>query len=684
MANYTSGSPGSSSLEIGIALVLQDRFSNQAREASNTIRTLHRDAKNAINANLQAALSGASSIQSIGMGIARGLSDTVLHGAEFIDTMTMVSAITGSTEQMMSQLSDTAQTLGLQTMFDSQEIASGMKFLAMAGNEAKDINEMIKGAAYVAGATGMELGGKGGTADMITNVMRMFKIEASEASTVVGDQLAKAAMASNVSMMDLAQSIKYAGADMVTLKQDLPQVVAMIGTLGNAGIQGSMAGTAIANMARYFNKSISDPNFKGGKTLEKLGLSKQDFVDAKGDILDFSVILEKLKNATQDLTSTDRNAVFLNLFGVRGNRAAVALMNDLEGYRDLLNKIQNESQGFSRSVVEKRMNTLAGSIDIMRSSLENLRTTFAESIEPILVPVFKAIGTVVGYVRDLLNTPVLGTIISTVFTLGTALTIVGSTLVILRARWKLFTNDSQVSFKNMISVLIGGWNGASLSAMKYLQIERSIIAQRKAGILGSPLPGILNSTGKTIEGLRTNKAGRVIDAKTGRFVSKQAIESVSTAAMTKAMLEGQVKSAAATAAKTAVGAGIGRTILGFGSKLFGFLGGPWGLALMGISTILPMVIDSLKSTREANQENTKSIYTLAGKWAEQNGEKTDSKDATLTQEQYMLVNAMKYWTQVLQNIKPSINLTLNVDGKKAMQEVIDEDNKKVNLNMATK
>lgn len=684
MANYTSGSPGSSSLEIGIALVLQDRFSNQAREASNTIRTLHRDAKNAINANLQAALSGANSIQSIGMGIARGLSDTVLHGAEFIDTMTMVSAITGSTEQMMSQLSDTAQTLGLQTMFDSQEIASGMKFLAMAGNEAKDINEMIKGAAYVAGATGMELGGKGGTADMITNVMRMFKIEASEASTVVGDQLAKAAMSSNVSMMDLAQSIKYAGADLVTLGQDLPQVAAMIGTLGNAGIQGSMAGTAIANMARYFNKSISDPNFKGGKTLQKLGLSKEDFVDAKGDLLDFSTILEKLKNATQDLTSTDRNAVLLSLFGVRGNRAAVALMNDLEGYRDLLNKIQNESQGFSRSVVEKRMNTLAGSIDIMRSSLENLRTTFAESIEPILVPVFKAIGTVVGYVRDLLNTPVLGTIISTVFTLGTALTVVGSTLVILRARWKLFTNDSQVSFKNMISLIVGGWNGASLSAMKYLQIERSIIAQRKAGILGSPLPGILNSTGKTIEGLRTNKAGRVIDAKTGRFVSKQAIESVSTAAMTKAMLEGQAKSAAATAAKTAVGAGIGRTILGFGSKLFGFLGGPWGLALMGISTILPMVIDGLKSTREANQENTKSIYTLAGKWAEQNGEKTDSKDATLTQEQYMLVNAMKYWTQVLQNIKPSINLTLNVDGKKAMQEVIDEDNKKVNLNMATK
>ena len=146
-----------------------------------------------------------------------------------------------------------------------------MKYLAMAGNSAKEIDDMIKGAAFVAGATGMELGGKGGTADLITNIMRTFKIEASEAAGVVGDQLTKAALSSNISMMDLAESIKYAAADMVTLKQELPQVAAMIGTLGNAGIQGSMAGTALSNMVRYLNKSISQPSFKGGKALARLG-----------------------------------------------------------------------------------------------------------------------------------------------------------------------------------------------------------------------------------------------------------------------------------------------------------------------------------------------------------------------------------------------------------------------------
>lgn len=45
MPAYTSGSLTGSNLEIGIALVLQDRFSNQAREASSQIKRLHNEAK---------------------------------------------------------------------------------------------------------------------------------------------------------------------------------------------------------------------------------------------------------------------------------------------------------------------------------------------------------------------------------------------------------------------------------------------------------------------------------------------------------------------------------------------------------------------------------------------------------------------------------------------------------------
>ena len=336
---FTSGSPGSS-LEIGIALVLQDRFSNQAREASNTIRKLHNDAKMAVDANLNAGIGVANTMTSIADNAFSVLSASVVAGAEFIDTMTTVGAITQATESQMRELSDIAQTLGLESMFNSQEIASGMKYLAMAGNDFNEVTQMIRGAVMVAGASGMEIGGKGGAADIITNVMRTFRQEGERASVVVGDQMTKAALSANISMTDLAESIKYAGADMVTLNQTLPQTMAMIGTLGNAGIQASMAGTAISNMARYLNKSIADPNFKGGKALASIGLSPEDFLDTTGSIIDLGDALEKIKIATQDMNASQRNLIMNQIFGVRGMRAAVAMMNDLEGYRELLNKIQ--------------------------------------------------------------------------------------------------------------------------------------------------------------------------------------------------------------------------------------------------------------------------------------------------------------------------------------------------------
>lgn len=42
--------------------------------------------------------------------------------------------------------------------------------------------------------------------------------------------------------------------------------------------------------------------------------------------------------------------------------------------------------------------------------------------------------------------------------------------------------DTQVTFRSMVRLLIGGWSQATISAQAYLNMERAIIAQRKAGI----------------------------------------------------------------------------------------------------------------------------------------------------------------------------------------------------------
>lgn len=690
---FTSGSPSAGQLEIGVALVLQDRFSNQAREASSVIRGLHRDAKNAVQANLTAVQSYANMASGVANSIVSTLTTTIQIGADFIDMMTSVGAISGATENQMSGLSETAQTLGLRTMFMSRDIASGMKYLAMAGNDANQIQQMISGAAMMANATGMELGGKGGTADLLTNIMRTFKLEGQQAANIVGDQLTKATMSSNVSMADLAESIKYSAASMVTLKQQLPQVAAMIGTLGNAGIQGSMAGTSIRNMADYLTQSLTNPNFKGAKALAKLGLGKQDFVDANGDLQDFAVILEKIgEAATQGLSTIDQNAVFKSIFGVRGMRAAVAIMRDTEGYFDLLNKIQNNSAGFAEEVVGKRMETLAGKIDIVQSAAENLMTTFSEALgkNPIIMGFLDMVGWAISQLRDLMATP-FGPWIAGFAAIAAVGLKVGSIWMGLRARWLLLNGDSQVSFKTMIRLMMGGWSQATMSAQGYLNMERAIIAQRKAGIGASAatVAGMAGLPGYFYNGnipAKMGANGRYY-AQTGRGASgwtpvpAAMVTTTNAGQMTRGLM-GTAAGAAAGAASRGALASVGRGILGFGSRLLGLFGGPLGLAITGISIFGPMIYSAIKGNKSAQDENTRATNDLASaiKASREGYKQKDNLQMLTIQEIRWLVQMLGVYTDKLNNRENiGTHLTINMDGKKFLEEYLGERDSEINV-----
>lgn len=688
---FTSGSPSAGQLEIGVALVLQDRFSNQAREASSVIRGLHRDAKNAVQANLTAVQSYANMASGVANSIVSTLTTTIETGVDFIDMMTTVGAISGATENQMSGLSETAQTLGLRTMFMSMDIASGMKYLAMAGNDANQIQEMISGAAMMANATGMELGGKGGTADLLTNIMRTFKLEGQQAADIVGDQLTKAVLSSNLSMTDLAESIKYSAASMVTLKQQLPQVAAMIGTLGNAGIQGSMAGTSIRNMADYLTQSITNPNFKGAKALAKLGLGKQDFVDANGDLQDFAVILEKIGTATQGLSTVDQNDVFKSIFGVRGMRAAVAIMRDTEGYFDLLNKIQNNSAGFAEEIVRKRMGTLAGKIELVQSATENLMTTFSKALNknPIIMGFLDMVGWAISQLRDLMATP-FGPWIAGFAAIAAVGLKIGSIWMGLRARWLLLNGDSQVSFRTMVRLMIGGWNQATISAQGYLNMERAIMAQREAGIKASAatvaaiggMP-VYYYNGNTPAKMGAN--GRYY-ANTGRGASgwtpvpAAMVTTTDASKMTRSLMGGA--GAAAGAASRGALASVGRGLLGFGSRIVGLFGGPLGLAITGISIFGPMIYSAIKGNKSAQDENTRATNDLASaiKASREGYKQKDNLQMLTIQEMRWLVQTLGLYAERLnQRDNKGTHLTINMDGKKFLEEYLGDRDAEINV-----
>lgn len=672
MAYVTSGSLRGNSLEIGIALVLQDRFSNQAKDASAAIRRLHNEAKEAVTANLQTADSILGTVYNSLQNVATGITNTVLQGAEFIDTMTTVSAITDSTREQLQMLSETAQSLGLETMFGSQDIASGMKYLAMAGNTVEQVNDMIKGAAYVANATGMELGGKGGAADLITNVMKTFKIVGDGASELVGDQLTKATLSANISMTDLAESIKYSAADMVMLKKELPEVAAMIGTLGNAGIQGSMAGTSLGNMARYLIKAFN-PKTDAYSFLQRMGLSQQDFVDAQGDLIDFGDIMEKISKGVENLPSIDRGKAIGAIFGVRGQRAANAIMNDLEGYRNLLDQIQNNSAGFAKDIVDKRMNTLAGSIDKVSSAWENLKVAFTEQIGPALMPILNTISQIIEAVREFVTTPV-GAFASQVFVLSTFIGLVGTKVLQLITKWRLLRTDTQVGFTNMIRLIRGGWKGATLDLQNYMRLQGLLNAQTTYGLpyyasmakhLGTPVGGV------------------VYDQRTKRWRSHdQSVTGLGKGTFMKerdAIRYTETKGTGKQVVAGLFGTGVGATttgtqstwgkLLGLGSKLFGVL----SLVSLGAMILVPlvkMVANAIKGNTEEVKKNTYSVNTLAGRYATEQERLASGKSLDLAGEVRLLRESIEKFNKKSSNQTLTLRLE-DLNGKEIARKIVD-------------
>lgn len=643
MMTFGAGVPKSGMMEIGIALVLHDRFSNQAAQASSHIKRLQQEARMAVQSNLNTAYQFGQMGLNAFRTIASGVAEMVSYGAEFVDTMTTVEAITEATTESMGRLKDIAMSLGATTMFSSQDVASGMKYLAMAGNTAEQIQAMIKGATYAAGATGMELGGKGGAADVITNVMRTFQLEGEKNALWVGDVMTNATLSANISMQDLAASIRYASADLTNLGYQLPDVAAAIGTLGNMGIQGSMAGTALANMARYLNRSISDPSYKGHRFLEQLGLSKADLTTADGHLKDLYSILMMIRNATVNMDPTDRNLFTTGIFGVRGNRAAVALMRDMDHFHQLYMDIAQTEPGFAQAVVEKRMSTVAGQLNAMKSTWENFKASFTEALSGMLIPIFKTITLWLDGTRKILGTGI-GRLIARIAVVTTALLGVTSALVMIRSRFMMLRTDSMITGRNMFAVLIGGWKAAYMSALQYAQIEQLILTQRAAGI-GAKAGGIAMAAGYAVNGVQqrtyTTKTGKVVtqffNPKTGRIVSKAAAAGAAAAG-----------AGAATRAVMGSGlAGVASKLAGVGGKLLGFLGGPWGIAIMLISTLLPPLIGWIqrkKGSQDGNtsalQDNTAAVNTLAGQYASEEARLAANKSVTSEQELRMVVNLL--------------------------------------------
>ena len=256
-------------------------------------------------------------------------------------------------DQGFKEMEKVVRTVGKETKFTAPQVASAAKFLAMAGYDIPSVKSAITPVANLALIGDTDLGE---TADKMTNVMTTFGIQPSQMNDIA-DIMTNTFTRSNVDMMMLAESAKYAGgiAKMYggNFKNNFSDTMAIFGILGNAGIQASSAGTTI----RMMYQNLMKPNKNATATMKKYGIVNRD---KDGNPLEITAIIKQLfdkvpKNKIADAVG--------DIFRITAQPGASTLIRALSD--GSLEKLINANRaaagtGISQSIADEKKNTLSG------------------------------------------------------------------------------------------------------------------------------------------------------------------------------------------------------------------------------------------------------------------------------------------------------------------------------------
>lgn len=281
-----------------------------------------------------------------------GLTQAINTIASFGQEMATVRAITGATGDQFAALQAEAQRLGSTTRFSATQAAEGMTFLARAGFETDEVLASIGDTLVLAQAGALDLGA---AADIASNVLQGFRLEASEASRVV-DVLAFAANNSNTNVTQLGDALKFVAPVAAGLGVSLEETTAAVGALSDAGLQATIAGTGL----RSILATIVAPSNKVQGIFQELGLSTAD-LDLKTQGL--AQVIRNLRDAGVDAT------LAFEIFQQRGGPAFEVLAQAADDI-DETNAAMRQLDEFARGIAETMDDTLQGAIFSVISALE--------------------------------------------------------------------------------------------------------------------------------------------------------------------------------------------------------------------------------------------------------------------------------------------------------------------------
>lgn len=305
------------------------KFNSSGAEAALTrTKTKFNDLKSSIS-------KAGASLNKVGQGIRGaaiaatpltvGVAFATKTAADFEEQLSIVRSVLLATPKEMEGLNEVTKRLGATTAFTAKQAGEGAEFLARAGFTSQQIIEALPGVLDAAAASGA---GLADAADIVAGQLGAFARPASDAGKVA-DALSLTTALTNTNFIQLGEAMKFAAPIAKNVGLSLEETASAMGILANAGVKGSLAGTALKNaLLKLSTPSKEAIKLFGGKNgLEQATLR---VVNGQKKLLPIEVIMANVAKAVQRAKDPlEATAAAAEIFGIRGATAFGAFQSKL-------------------------------------------------------------------------------------------------------------------------------------------------------------------------------------------------------------------------------------------------------------------------------------------------------------------------------------------------------------------
>lgn len=305
--------------------------------------------------------------------ITLAMKQSIKVAGDYEQSIANVQSVVMGSADTFDMLNAKAKKAGEQTRFTASEAADALYDLAQGGLSATEAVDALDGVLMLAGAT---QAGLSDAASLTVATLNQFNLAASEAARI-SNVFAAASSQSMANIGKLTAGMRQAGPVASAMGLSLEETVAALEALFDAGFQGEQAGTAI----RAILSSIASEADPTTRKLLEMGLSFDKINPAANSFAD---IIDNISKA--GLTAGD----VMNAFGTR---AGAQMLTFLRVGRDGLKEYEKgiTDTNTAAEMYEIQNDTLAGSLDRLKSAAESAQIEFVEQFTPAMRAVLEVL-----------------------------------------------------------------------------------------------------------------------------------------------------------------------------------------------------------------------------------------------------------------------------------------------------